>query len=74
MNKYESMLVRKKFRKSYNYRCCKKPIRNRTKITNTSRNRCCTYPMIYKRYDITAYNKILCRKIIDDYRNNIEII
>jgi hypothetical protein len=53
-NKYTSMLIRKKFKKSKkNYRCCGKPIGNQNKYRTYF---CCSYPMVYKRLNTKYLN------------------
>lgn len=47
-NKFESVKLRKKFKKSDNYRCCSVPGGNVNKL---SRGMCCTYPQWYVRHD-----------------------
>lgn len=60
-NKHESTLIRKKFRKSVNYRCCGKPTGNMNKTRHCSMNACCTYPMVWKRYDIRVESMRMSR-------------
>lgn len=57
-NKHDSIMIRKKFKKSYNYKCCLKPTGN---INKESRGYNCTYPMVYKRYDKKFWNKQTCK-------------
>lgn len=52
-NKHENVMIRKKFKKSPNYRCCGKPIGN---INKESKGYNCTYPMVWKRYDHKFWN------------------
>lgn len=53
-DKHESVLIKKKFRKTSKYRCCIAPSGNKNKFSSRY---CCTYPMVYKRYDISLCNK-----------------
>jgi hypothetical protein len=53
-NKHTNTLIKKKLRKSPRYRCCQPITGNKNKF---STGYCCTYPMIYKRYDNSLYNK-----------------
>lgn len=56
-NKHQNILIRKKFRKATgngNYKCCYKPIGNYNKF---SKGKCCTYPMVYKKYDVKEWAK-----------------
>jgi len=62
-NKYESMFIRKKFRKTQHYRCCLAPSGNPGKYSSRY---CCTYPQVYKRRDITVQNNRICRYLDDD--------
>lgn len=62
-NKHESTIIRKKFRKSNNYRCCGAPEGNSQKF---SVKYCCTYPMVYKRHDTTLLNKKMSRAMDDE--------
>lgn len=62
-NKYESMKIRKKFKKGANYRCCYAPTGNPGKYSG---GYCCTYPQVYKRRDITVQNAHICRKMDDE--------
>ena len=48
-NKYQSMLIKKTFKKHPPYRCCILPDGNKTKM---SRGLCCTYPQWYHRHDV----------------------
>ena len=57
-NKYESMKIRKKFKKSKNYRCCFAPTGNPGKYSSKYS---CTYPKVYKRRDVTVENMNMCR-------------
>ena len=60
-NKHENILIRKKFKKGYNYKCCGyKPIKNFNKFSSPNLY-CCTYAMVYKRHDIKEWNKRMCR-------------
>ena len=58
-NKRESLLIKKKNRKTAPYICCDKPSGNSNKIDDC--HYCCGYPMVYKRMATTCYNKKMCR-------------
>lgn len=54
-NKYENKLIKKKFRKSDHYLCCGSPANgNKNKYSS---GHCCTFPQVFKRYDITLQNR-----------------
>lgn len=61
-NKHESTKLRKKFRKSPQYRCCFPPTGN---IQKLSKGYCCTFPQVYRRYDLKLASKWSC-KFLDD--------
>lgn len=65
-NKHQSTMVRKKFRKSGNYKSCAVPIGN---INKFSKSYCCTFPQLYKRFDELIYNDQQCKYYDDDYEN-----
>lgn len=65
-NKHENVMIRKKFKKSLNYKCCGKPTGNKNK---ESRHYNCTYPMVYKKYDCKIWNKQMCRNNYISYLN-----
>lgn len=54
-NKYLSMRIRKKFKRDRHYICCGKP--ESGNYNKEFIRYCCTYPMVYKRYNQKLYNK-----------------
>lgn len=57
-DKHSNTLLRKKYRKSNQYICCHKPHGN---VNKYSGGICCTYPMVYKRRDISVQNNLMAR-------------
>ncbi|CAH6420367.1 Hypothetical protein HVR_LOCUS1174 [uncultured virus] len=62
-NKHENKIIRKKFKKSINYRCCCAVTGNPGRFSS---GYCCTYPQVYRRRDVTVQNRIFCRNLDDD--------
>lgn len=62
-SKEDNVHIRKKFRKGSQYRCCGISGGNRQKFSSRY---CCTYPMIYKRYDITLQNHQMAKSMDDE--------
>lgn len=65
-NKFDSTRLRKKFKKSQNYRCCSVQGGNVNKL---SRGMCCTYPQWYIRHD----RKLVARLDSNDSIDSIDI-
>lgn len=62
-NKHENALIRKRFRKGDIYRCCYAPKGNHYKYSSKM---CCTYPHVYKRYDVKIQSKQMSYYMNDD--------
>ena len=65
-NKHENSMLRKKYKKRDNYRCCHSPTGNCNKI---ARGHCCTYPQVYKRRTISVINSNVSKMDVDEIMN-----
>lgn len=62
-NKHDNILIRKKFHKGENHKCCGVISNNKQKF---SVKYCCTYPQVYKRLDEKNFNIRACKNFDDD--------